>query len=90
MRRLADFQPGQLLVQIIDLNSGDASGSGDDLGIVLMGDDFVADLHVNVGDHVVAVFHAAIFDGDERSLLLAQVLHRLLDVLFGDVDLRAS
>ena len=57
-------------------------------GIVLMGDDVAVELDMHVGDQIVAVFDAAIFDRNQRALLLAQVLHRLIDVLVGDFDLR--
>ena len=51
--------------------------------------DFVAiDLEMNVGDQVVAHFHAAVFHRHERSLLLAQIQHRLVEMLVLYLDLR--
>ena len=81
------FRPGELLVQIDHVDPADPARARDELGIVLMADDVAVELDMHVGDEVILVLDAAIFDRNQRALLLLQVLHRLVDVLFGDFDL---
>ena len=46
---LAGLEAFELLVEVVDLDAADAAGAGDDLGVVLVGDDVAVDLHVHVG-----------------------------------------
>ena len=85
--RLAGLHPAQFLIQIIHLDAGDAPGAGDNLRIVLMPDDVAIQLHMHVADQIILVLHAAVFDRNQRPLLLPQVGHRLLNVLVGYLDL---
>ena len=71
---IAGFGAGQLRFEIVDLDAAEPTRANDDLAIVLMGDVLAIHLEMNVGDQIVARFDRAIFDGDQRSLLLAQVL----------------
>ena len=84
----AGLGAGELRVEIVDLQAADAARTRDHLPVVLMADDLAAEFQIDVGSQVIAALDAAVFDGNQRALLLAQVLHRLIDVLLGDGDLR--
>jgi hypothetical protein len=69
-------------VQIVDLNSRESARLGDDLRIVLMRNHGAVHLQVNIGHQIIARLDAAVLDRDQNALLLAQIEHRLIDVLF--------
>ena len=85
--RLAGLHAGYLLVQIDHVDPADTAGARDELGVVLMADFVAVELDVHVGDEVILVGHAAIFDRNQCALLFLQVVQRLLHVLVGDFDL---
>ena len=53
-----------------------------------MANDVAVEFHEHVGQQIIPGLHAAIFDRNQGALLLAQVLHGLIDVRFADGDLR--
>ncbi len=75
---VAGFGAGQLGREVVDLDAENSAGAHVDRGIVLMRDHFAIDLHMQIADDLVALLDAAVLDGCERALLLAEVLHGLL------------
>ena len=84
---VADLHALDLLGEVRHLHAGDAAGAGDELGVALVGDVLPAAPERHVGDQVIALLHAAVLDGHQAALLLAQVAQRLLHVLVADGDL---
>lgn len=81
-----DFSAGESCGEVFDFDARDVSGSDDDLCFFLVSDEFIAEFEFDGGGDEVFFFDAASVGGDERTLLLAEVLHGLLDVFVGDGD----
>lgn len=81
-----DFGAGEFGGEVFDFDACDVAGSDDDLGVFLVADEFIAEFEFDGGGDEVFFFDAACVGGDERALLLAEVLHGLIDVFVGDGD----
>ena len=77
---------GQLLVDILNEDAGDAAGLHRKLRILLPRDLRPGKGNGEVGNHAVLALHTTVFDRHQCPLLLAEVVHRLADVLFSQLD----
>lgn len=82
----AGLDADELGLEFGDFDSGDAAVGDDELGAVLVADDVAVELEVEVADEEVLGL-GGVLHGDELALLVAEVLHGLIDVGFGDFDL---